>query len=287
MTIELNKHQITTTDNITLAAYTAGNPDHPALVFVHGYPDNHSIWQPVMAHFVEDYFIVTYDVRGAGQSDAPQDVSAYKLAQLSDDLYAVTQQLLGDKPFHVVGHDWGSTQTWESACQERFKGKMRSFTSISGACLDHVGYLYYDKTVSTADKFRQFLRGLYVYWFHVPLLPKLLWRLGAKNWHIQHKLPYNPDLYEQAITGMNLYKANIIKKQSDLREIHAICPVQLLLFTNDQYVTPFLYSQAEHWVRDLTRNELPLKHWDVYHGADSVAEWLRGYLRQYQYEVIS
>ena len=54
-----------------------GNANNPVLVLVHGYPDNQEVWEPVIGHLVQDYYIVTYDVRGAGMSSVPRRTRAY------------------------------------------------------------------------------------------------------------------------------------------------------------------------------------------------------------------
>lgn len=276
--INLSPQRIKTTDGITLSAYTAGDSRQPALVFVHGYPDDHTVWLPLMQQFVDDYFIVAYDVRGAGESDAPKQVSSYQLSQLADDLWEVTQQVLGDKPFHVIGHDWGSIQTWEPACQQRFRGKMLSFTSISGPCLDHVGHITTDMSVSMLKKANQFLRSWYVYSFQLPVIPRVIWQYMAPRWHKVSGLPKNPDQLAQSITGMNLYKANILQRQTRPRDMYTVCPVQVIVMTKDTFVTPILYDNVEKWVPELTRDELPLDHWDIHGQAERVAEKIRPYL---------
>lgn len=278
MSIELISQSITATDGVTLVAYTAGDSQKPALVFVHGYPDNHHIWLPLMQHIVKDHFIVAYDVRGAGRSDVPQHVSQYQLAQLSDDLWQVTQHILGDKPFHVIGHDWGSIQTWESACQERFRDKMRSFTSISGPCLDHVGHLVKDPEVSLLKKANQLMRSWYIYAFQLPVIPHILWRRLAPQWHRVSKLPQDTLRLDDAIHGMNLYKANIAQRQIKPRDMHTVCPVHVIILTEDSFVTPVLYEDVEKWGADLTRDELALTHWSIYTHPEQVAQCILAYL---------
>lgn len=50
----------------------------------------------------------------------------------------MAKQLLGDKPFHLAAHDWGSIQAWEAVTDLKLAGKILSFSTISGPCLDHV-----------------------------------------------------------------------------------------------------------------------------------------------------
>ena len=66
--MEQQSYWVQTTDQQRLYVKTWGNANNPALVLVHGYPDNQEVWEPVIGHLVQDYYIVTYDVRGAGMS---------------------------------------------------------------------------------------------------------------------------------------------------------------------------------------------------------------------------
>lgn len=39
---------------------------------MHGYPDNQEVWEPVIQLLMKDFYIVTYDVRGAGFNNYSQ-----------------------------------------------------------------------------------------------------------------------------------------------------------------------------------------------------------------------
>ena len=85
----MTTRRVTSTDGTTLAVYESGKPAAPTVVAVHGYPDNHAVWDGVVALLSDEFHVVTYDVRGAGASDKPTTRSAYRMAQLVDDLAAV------------------------------------------------------------------------------------------------------------------------------------------------------------------------------------------------------
>ncbi|MEZ4287266.1 MAG: alpha/beta fold hydrolase [Polyangiales bacterium] len=123
----------------SLMAYTCGDPSRPPVVLVHGYPDDHSVWDSVVAHLKKDFFVVTYDVRGAGASDHPERQRDYRLSVLSRDLVAVLDHVVPNRAVHLVGHDWGSIQSWESVTDPSLRDRFLSYTSLSGPCLDHVG----------------------------------------------------------------------------------------------------------------------------------------------------
>ena len=110
--MEARTQWVNTSDQQRLYVKAWGDERNPDLVLVHGYPDNQEVWEPVIQLLMKDFYIVTYDVRGAGQSTIPKRVKDFRLEQLSQDLDSVTQAVLGGRPFHLAAHDWGSIQSW-------------------------------------------------------------------------------------------------------------------------------------------------------------------------------
>jgi pimeloyl-ACP methyl ester carboxylesterase len=123
--------------DVRLAVYISGPRDAPPMVLVHGYPDSAAVWEPLRAQLDGRYRVITYDVRGAGASDAPPRRDGYRLERLAADLAAVADATCAGWAFHLVGHDWGSIQSWEAVTSAAFEGRIASFTSISGPSLDH------------------------------------------------------------------------------------------------------------------------------------------------------
>ena len=54
--MEQQSYWVQTTDQQRLYVKTWGNANNPALVLVHGYPDNQEVWEPVIGHLVQDYW---------------------------------------------------------------------------------------------------------------------------------------------------------------------------------------------------------------------------------------
>ena len=82
---------VTASDGVALAvhAYTDIDPQRPTVLAVHGYPDNHRLWDGVAEHLAGRYNLVAYDVRGAGESGRPARRSGYRFDQLTSDLGTV------------------------------------------------------------------------------------------------------------------------------------------------------------------------------------------------------
>jgi pimeloyl-ACP methyl ester carboxylesterase len=59
--------------DVKLAVYTWGKPskNKPTVVLVHGYPDAANVWKASAELLAQRYFVVAYDVRGAGNSTRP------------------------------------------------------------------------------------------------------------------------------------------------------------------------------------------------------------------------
>src|SRR5689334_4453384 len=102
-----------TSSDVQLHVRVQGDDRGPTVVLVHGFPDNQHVWDPVVAMLAPDHHVVTYDVRGAGGSTAPATRSGYRMSKLVGDLAAVIDHVRPDGgPVHLVGHDWGSIQSW-------------------------------------------------------------------------------------------------------------------------------------------------------------------------------
>jgi pimeloyl-ACP methyl ester carboxylesterase len=91
----------------------------PMVLLLHGFPESSHAWRhQVRALADAGYRAVAPDVRGYGQTDAPPDVTDYKLRHLVADAVGIVEALgaeTGDTTATIVGHDWGATIAWECA----------------------------------------------------------------------------------------------------------------------------------------------------------------------------
>ena len=82
------------------------------VMFLHGFPDRGSMWSNQIDAVVgAGYRAVAPDLRGFGDSDAPDGVDEYGLFSAVTDL-AEMLDALGIEQTHVVGHDWGAALAW-------------------------------------------------------------------------------------------------------------------------------------------------------------------------------
>ncbi|MDR6379227.1 alpha/beta fold hydrolase [Paraburkholderia caledonica] len=284
--------------DVRLAAYVSGPRDAPPIVLVHGYPDSAAVWERVRAQLDSRYRVISYDVRGAGASEAPAARDGYRIERLAADLCAVVNATCGQQPFHLVGHDWGSIQSWEAVTDPQFKGRIRSFTSISGPCLDYASVALRGTRdphkkprmakQSPLVSIRQLLRSWYIFFFHLPWLPELVWRLGGvRMWPLWLRITErvdasrDPTQMRNAINGLNLYRANFIDKLLHPRARHVHVPVQFIVPLHDRYVGPELSVGQEAWLGPYDRVELDAGHWVVLREPQLVAAHIERFVARH------
>jgi NAD(P)-dependent dehydrogenase (short-subunit alcohol dehydrogenase family)/pimeloyl-ACP methyl ester carboxylesterase len=283
------------TGGVDLCVAELGDPTDPTVVLVHGYPDSKEVWSEVATRLAGRFHVVLYDVRGHGRSTAPKPLrGGFTLAKLTDDFLAVIDAVSPDRPVHLVGHDWGSVQSWEFATVGRTQGRVASFTSMSGPSLDHFGHWINARVRRpTPRRVGQLLgqgaKSWYVYLLHTPALPELAWRgpLG-KAWprilQRAERIPAGdyptPSLPSDAAHGAWLYRDNVRARLRRPREdAHAHAPVQLITPLGDAFLSERLYDDLERWVPRLTRRTLPDKHWIPRTRPDQVAAWIEEFVR--------
>ncbi|MEV8020546.1 SDR family oxidoreductase [Streptomyces sp. NPDC086554] len=278
------------TGGVELCVAELGDPTQPTVLLVHGYPDSKEVWSEVAERLADRFHVVLYDVRGHGRSTAPKPLrGGFTLEKLTDDFLAVADAVSPDKPVHLVGHDWGSVQSWEFVTVKRTEGRIASFTSMSGPSLDHFGH-WIKKRMSrpTPRKVGQLLgqgaKSWYVYMLHTPVLPELAWRgpLG-KQWpkilQRVEKVPAGdyptPSLPSDAAHGAWLYRDNVRARLRRPRaDAYAHAPVQLITPSGDIFLSERLYDELELWAPQLVRRSLPAKHWVPRTRPDQLAAWI-------------
>ena len=280
--------------DIELAVFEAGDPAHPTVLLVHGWPDTHQLWHAVAARLAGELHVVSYDTRGMGATTDPGAVEHFRLAELADDLFAVADAVSPDDPVHVLAHDWGSVQTWEAVCEPRAEGRIASFTSISGPNLDHMAHWARRELGSlsprgTLDVVRQALASSYIGFFVSPLAPPAFRKaLGKERWdqllHRTEGIEPHPDnhaatLEQDMVNGLRYYRANVLRGLGGPRERRTTVPVLQLVATEDRAVRPASLDESARWADNLTRRDIPYGHWVPLSHPDVVAEETARFIR--------
>ena len=286
---------VTASDGVTLAvhAYTEIDPQRPTVLAIHGYPDNHHLWDGVAEHLDGRYNFVAVRRAGCRRVRAPGGHDPnYRFSQLISDIGAVIDSL-GVGRVHLLAHDWGSIQAWAAVTDETVMSKVASFTSISGPHLSYAGkFLRSARTPrGLVDVIRQFLASGYIWFFLTPGLPELMIRagVGVKLIEAFGRIGNSSTLTRPGepvrstgdyVNGLNLYRANMpgpfLAPGAKLPD--TTVPVQVLVPRMDMFVTPAL--QRFTGSIPLGSRVVPIEggHWVVTARPDVVArltsEWI-------------
>jgi pimeloyl-ACP methyl ester carboxylesterase len=267
----------------TSAGYVAvterGRSDGPHVVLVHGFPDRGSLWDEVVTDLARDHHVVTYDVRGSGESPPPSSTAGYALPHLLDDLAVVLDATAGEDRVHLVGHDWGAIQGFAAAGSSQLRPRLASFTAVSAPGID-VGRAWVAHRLAARSPrdltalARQAARSWYIAAFQVPGLVETLLRAGGFERTLRragHPAP-SPTAADDAARSIGLYRANRRTDGGGARP-PADLPVRVVTGGDDPFVAPELYESLRAAGVDIV--EVPGGHWLPLTAAPRVAREVR------------
>ncbi|MER8886635.1 alpha/beta hydrolase [Mesorhizobium sp. M0663] len=119
-------------DDLVLAADVTGNPQHPALLLLHGWPHNRRVYDTVIDAFAADFYAIVPDLPGIGESiGAPRTGEKAVLA----DIVLTAAEELGAKDIVVAGFDVGGMIAFGSAREHgaRIRGAVVAHTVLPGS----------------------------------------------------------------------------------------------------------------------------------------------------------
>ncbi|MDP9840489.1 pimeloyl-ACP methyl ester carboxylesterase [Neorhizobium huautlense] len=160
-------------ESISLHIVEEGPANGEPVLMLHGFPEFWWAWRKQSSALAEAGFrVVMVDMRGYGQSEAPTDVSDYRIANLVDDIVRLASHL-GWQRFNIVGHDWGGIVAWAVASLHPMRVKRLIVLNAP-----HIDVM--------ADVLRkmpsQMVRSAYIAFFQLPSLPEAL--LSARRFKL-------------------------------------------------------------------------------------------------------
>ncbi|MFJ6001614.1 alpha/beta fold hydrolase [Arthrobacter sp. NPDC092385] len=263
MDVLRERHRTIRSEGAELAVFEYGlepRPDAPTMVFLHGYPDDHRVFHPVLRELAPTHHLVAFDSRNAGRS-RPLDGAGFTLAELVDDVFAVLSAIDAPGGVILVGHDWGSIQGWAVVQDERADGLVLAYTSISGPDLRHFSRWLRTRFRSARllpQGVGQLLRSWYVGAFQLPGLPELLWKYVLTR---RYEFAARRNVGSDPIRGLALYRTNMSRDVAPPRRRPVTIPVHVIVPLKDPFLSPHLVDGLEEWVADLTVTSVPGGHW--------------------------
>jgi pimeloyl-ACP methyl ester carboxylesterase len=102
-------------NGIELAVSDHGPVDGPVVVLLHGFPELGFSWRHQLGPLTAAGFrLLVPDLRGFGDSDAPEAVEEYAIDVLARDVVGLLDEI-GVERGTVIGHDWGADLAWKTA----------------------------------------------------------------------------------------------------------------------------------------------------------------------------
>lgn len=80
-------------DRDGVKVYYEDHGSGPAVLLTHGYSATSEMWKGQVAAFQDRYRVITWDMRGHGRTDSPEDQSLYSEAATCDDIAAILRHL--------------------------------------------------------------------------------------------------------------------------------------------------------------------------------------------------
>ncbi|RZF64077.1 alpha/beta hydrolase [Sphingomonas populi] len=111
---QLSVIRVSLATGVELDVAVAGDPAHPAIVLLHGFPESHRTWRHQIPELAKTHFVIAPDQRGYARSSRPAAVTDYKPDKIMADVFALADHF-GRSRFTLVGHDWGGAIAWGAA----------------------------------------------------------------------------------------------------------------------------------------------------------------------------
>jgi pimeloyl-ACP methyl ester carboxylesterase len=150
-------------NGLSIHVVEAGEQDKPLLILLHGFPEFWWAWRHQITPFADaGYHVVVPDLRGYNRSDAPQEISFYRLDILVADIIAIADHY-GAERFRLVGHDWGGVIAW--AVGTGFDARLERLVILDAPHPD-------TWALDALSHPTQALKSAYVALFQLPWLPE-------------------------------------------------------------------------------------------------------------------
>lgn len=265
--------------DVELYVQVHGSENQPTIVFLHGFPDCHKTWHHQVETLKKDFQVVTFDMRGVGSSTWSAQRKAYRMNNMLADIEAVINAVVGKEgKVHLVGHDWGSVIGWSFISEAYYARRVLSYSSMSGPHLTLMldwarRNLLSLQPTRLARALKQGAFSWYVYLFNIPVLPESIFKtIGKTVWKtvLTKNGVATDDMYLDAtqediekicLNPINLYRQNPLNPPSIPGEKSIAVPVQLIIPTEDNFISDQLFEFYDEYVVDLTRYPIDGRHW--------------------------
>ncbi|MER7273741.1 alpha/beta fold hydrolase [Dactylosporangium sp. NPDC000244] len=238
-------------DGLEFEVDDLGDENAPAVVLLHGFPQDRRAWAEVAELLTRaGRRVLVPELRGYGEQASPKERGKYTLDVLATDVVALARTA-GVERFDLAGHDWGAALAFHVA--GRHRELVRTLTAFS---VPHRG-------AWAGAGVRQLWRSAYVGFFQLPWLPELVLtparlerRLVRSGLGVEHARRYAKAKNRRAL---NWYRA--MPLQAGFPRVEA--PTVFAWGDGDEFVTERLARRCERWVDGEYTFEIlrGVRHW--------------------------
>jgi len=274
-----------TVNGLNMHVVTAGRG--PLAVLLHGFPEFWYSWRYQIPVLAEHFRVAAPDQRGYNLTEKPP--TGYNIRTLTTDI-AELIRYFGYERAHVVGHDWGGSVAWWLAiARPDLVERLVILNAPHPAAFLH----------ALRRNPRQLRRSWYMFFFQLPKLPELAFRLGNYR-AIEESFRRDTTRLEAfphaviarykraaarpgALTAMiNWYRAAIHPRMFRTlkgRDLTVRVPTLVIWGERDRYLGKELNDDLHRWVPDLTLRYIPdASHWVQQDRPEEVNRWLVEFL---------
>ena len=221
----------------------------PLVVLVHGFPEFWYSWRKQIPALVDAGFrVVAPDLRGYNDSPKPQEIDAYRITEIIEDLVELIDDL-GGEPCILVGHDWGGVAAWYTAMTH--PEKVRKLAVLNSP---HPKPLLRELNRSLNQKMRFMYQLFFQFPSAAPLIRKILPCMLAGRFTAEEKEEYRkawakPD----AVRSMIKYYPALRRSRPALRELIKVIDIPTLYIygMRDPVFTLGTAMDFDKWVPNL------------------------------------
>ncbi|MGL5795401.1 MAG: alpha/beta fold hydrolase [Waterburya sp.] len=165
MSIKSLEHNFIYTNGVNLHYVSQG--EGKLMLMLHGFPEFWYSWRHQISEFAQDYHVMALDMRGYNDSDKPQELEAYQISKLVQDIKGVVEGF-GYQDCILVAHDWGGLIAWHFAYT--YPEMVEKLIVLN---IPHPA-----KFMAGIKTPQQLLKSWYILWFQIPWMPEFLFQLN-------------------------------------------------------------------------------------------------------------
>jgi pimeloyl-ACP methyl ester carboxylesterase len=250
----------------------------PAVLLLHGFPDDRYLWRyQVPALAAAGFRVIAPDMRGFGSAPRPQDPKDYGLGVAVRDVIGILDAL-EVRQVQLVGHDWGAAVGWQLAAL--YPDRVTRYVAMSVGAPGGV------TTIEQREK------SWYMAFFRQTGTAEE--QLQRDNWQLFREWSRNPtdlDRYIENLSrpgaltaALNWYRAAGPQTAAAPGAPPAVvtCPVLGIWSDRDHYLTEDRMRTSGERIKGLFRYEkvTGASHWMMVDRPDEVNRLLLGFLQK-------